>query len=186
MTQPTATNEASTGAARTSEPTAGRNCRQALDSTPRRIGLAWLWVLLWAGVIWQLGTDSFSLGRTSPIMQRVIAWLFGEVDLPTRYQIYALIRKSAHFFEYAILALLAFRAALISAARTRVVTACWVALFFVGTLAAADELRQAFSAVRTGSPYDVLIDLAGGGVGLIGVLFVTRRMRAPKAAVGAA
>lgn len=181
MTQSMARNDASTE----NEPAPGRSRTTAAPS-PRRIGLAWLWVLLWAAVIWQLGTDTFSLGRTSPIMQRVIAWLFGDVDLPTRHQLYTLIRKSAHFTEYAILALLAFRAALLSASRARVATACWVALFFVGTVAAADEFRQAFSAVRTGSPYDVVIDLAGGVVGLIGVLFVTRRMRGPKPVVGAA
>lgn len=186
MTLPKTTDEAAEQAARDQRPAAVRRPAFALEAGPRRIGLAWLWVVLWAGVIWQLGTDSFSLRRTSPVMQRVIAWLFGELDLPTRYQLYALIRKSAHFVEYAILALLAFRAALLSAARARIATACWVALFFVGTVAAADELRQAFSSARTGSPWDVLIDLGGGVVGLVGVLFVTRRMRPAKTAVGAA
>lgn len=181
MTQPKATSEAPIPMDSQGETGTGARLARAR----RRVGLAWLAVLLWAGVIWHLGTDSFSLRDTSPIMQRVIEWLFGELDLRTRYQLYVLIRKSAHFLEYAILALLAFRAALITAARARIATACWVALFFVGTLAAADEFRQSFSPARTGSPYDVLIDLAGGVVGLIGVVVVVRRMRAPKSVVGA-
>ena len=144
----------------------------------QRIWLAWLWVALWAVVIWQFGTDAYSLQRTSRFMQPLIHWLFGDVDAATRYKIYLLVRKSAHFSEYAVLALLSFRAALLTAASARIWTACWVALFFVATLAAADEIRQAFSAVRTGSPYDVLIDIAGGLVGLLGVLVISRRMRA--------
>lgn len=156
------------------EPIRGR------PSPRRRVLLAWLLAVLWAAVIWKLGTDEFSLTRTSPWMAWLVELVFGEVDLPTRYKIYTLLRKTAHFVEYAILALLSFRAAMLTASRARIATACWIALFFVGTVAAADEVRQGFSAVRTGSPWDVLIDVAGGLVGLIGVAFLTRRMRARK------
>ena len=152
----------------------------------QRIGLAWLWVVLWAVVIWQFGPDVYSLQKTSHFLQPLIHLLFGDVDPATRYKIYLFIRKSAHFFEYAVLALLAFRAALLTAASARLWTACWVALFFVATLAAADEIRQGYSAVRTGSPYDVLIDIAGGLVGLLGVLVISRRMRSANALDGAA
>ena len=143
----------------------------------RRISLAWLLVLAWAGVIWQFGSDTYSLDRTSRLLQPLIDWILAGVDLATRLRIHAWIRKSAHFIEYAILALLAFRAALLSAERHRIGTAFWVALFFVATLAAADEFRQSLSTARTGSPYDVLIDVAGGLIGLLGVLVITRRMR---------
>ncbi len=143
----------------------------------RRISFAWLLVLVWAGIIWQFGSDAYSLDRTSRLLQPLIDWLLAGVELTTRLKIHAWIRKSAHFIEYAILALLAFRAALLSAERHRIGTAFWVALFFVATLAAADEFRQSLSAARTGSPYDVLIDVAGGLIGLLGVLVITRRMR---------
>lgn len=143
----------------------------------RRTVWAWLLVVAWAGVIWQFGSDSYSLDRTSRFLQPLIDWLLGDIELATRTWVHAVIRKSAHFFEYAILALLSFRAALLSAERHRIGTACWVALFFVATVAAADEFRQSFSAARTGSPYDVLIDVAGGLVGVLGVLVITRRMR---------
>lgn len=154
--------------------------------TPQRVWLAWLWVILWAAVIWQFGTDAYSLRRTSNFMQWVIEGLVGPVDPVTRYKLYMLFRKSAHFIEYAILALLAFRAALLSAVRARIATACWIAIFFVSTIAAADEFRQSYSSTRTGSPYDVLIDVAGGLVGLVGVVILSRRMRLAKPAVGTA
>lgn len=159
---------------------------QSVRRTRQRVLLAWLWVALWAAVIWQFGTDAYSLRRTSNFMQWVIESIIGPVDPATRYKLYMLFRKSAHFIEYAILALLAFRAALLSAARARIATACWIAIFFVATIAAADELRQSYSSARTGSPYDVLIDVAGGLVGLVGVVILSRRMRPAKRAVGAA
>ena len=143
----------------------------------RRISLAWLLVLGWAAMIWQFGSDAYSLDRTSRFLQPLIDWLLAGIDLATRYRVHAWIRKSAHFIEYAILALLAFRAALLSAERHRIGTAFWVALFFVATLAAADEFRQSLSAARTGSPYDVLIDVSGGLVGLLGTMVIVRRMR---------
>ena len=151
-----------------------------------KIALAWVWVVLWAAVIWQLGTDDYSLRRTSNFMQWVIESLIGPAEVETRYKLFRLFRKSAHFIEYAILALLAFRAAMITAAHARIATACWIAIFFVATIAAADELRQSYSSARSGSPYDVLIDVAGGLVALVGVVILMRRMRGPKSVVGAA
>lgn len=172
-------------------PARGRVEDQGLRARMRlRILLAWLWVALWAGVIWQFGTDRFSLTQTSSVMAIIVEWIFGDVDLPTRYKLYALIRKTAHFVEYAILALLSFRAAWLTAPRAKIATAGWIALFFVATLAAADEIRQGLSSVRTGSPWDVLIDVAGGCVALVGIVILMRRMRdsdcASKRAIGAA
>lgn len=159
--------------------------REALIRTRwmTRVVLAWVAVIGWASLIWMLGGDSFSFSETSRTMAPWIEWLIGDIDVRTRYQIYLAVRKSAHFAEYAILALLAFRAALISASRTHLATAGWIALFIVATLASADEARQTFSAVRTGSPRDVLIDVAGGLLAVLGVLVITRRMRSP-ASVG--
>jgi VanZ family protein len=151
--------------------------RGAFRPTRRKVLFAWLVALAWAYVVWQFGGDDYAFNRTSAFLQPLIDWLLAGLDLATRIQLHAYTRKSAHFIEYAILALLSFRAAMLSAERHRIGTACWVSIFFVATLAAADEIRQSYSAVRTGSPYDVLIDVAGGAVGLLGVLLITRRMR---------
>jgi VanZ family protein len=150
-------------------------------SPTRRKVIAWAWVFAWALVIWTLGTDDFSFEESSNTIYPWLDWLTGDLDWRTRYQIYVAIRKCAHFTEYAILALLTFRAALIAAARTPVATAAWVALFMVACLAAADEARQSFSAVRTGSPYDVLIDVSGGLVMVLGLVVIVRRLRSPDA-----
>lgn len=143
----------------------------------RRLVIAWTLVVVWAAVIWILGGDQFSLAETSRTISPWIEWLIGDLDHATRYRIFLGIRKSAHFVEYAILAILTFRAALITAPRNQLATAAWVALFLVATLAGADEARQAFSNARTGSPTDVLIDVTGGSIAILGLVLITRRMR---------
>jgi len=148
----------------------------------RRIVIAWLCVVLWAGVIWRLGGDEFSATNTSSVLFDWLRMFYENIDPRTRYRILIGLRKFAHFFEYAVLALLTFRAALITGARNQLATAAWVALFLVATLASADEARQAFSQARTGSPYDVLIDLLGGAVAISGLLLISRRMRRDTAA----
>jgi len=74
---------------------------------------------------------------------------------------------------------LTFRAALAPAPRTQLVSSGWTALFIVTSLATADEARQVFSAVRTGSPYDILIDVAGGLLAVLVLLAISRRMHPP-------
>ena len=144
------------------------------------IALAWSFVVVWAGVIWTLGGDGYSLQETSRFLSPIIEFVFGEIEGPRKWRIYLAVRKSAHFVEYAILAFFTFRAALLSAPRNRVATAAWTALFFVGLVASADEARQAFSSSRTGSANDVLIDVTGGVVAIGAMLLIVRRMRAPR------
>ena len=148
--------------------------------------LAWTWVVCWAVVIWILGGDGFSLAATSRTISPWLELLIGDLDPATRLKVFLAIRKSAHFFEYAILAILTFRAALLAAPRNQLATAGWVALFLVATLATADEARQAFSSARSGSPYDVVIDVTGGLVAILGLILITRRMRSGGALESAA
>lgn len=148
----------------------------------RRSVLAWSIVAAWAGVIWTLGGDDWSLQETSRRLSPILEWIFGDIDGGTKWRIYLAVRKSAHFVEYAILALLTFRAALISAPRNQLATAAWSALFLVALVATADEARQAFSTARSGSAYDVLIDVTGGAVAIAALLVISWRMRRPNAA----
>lgn len=143
----------------------------------RSIALAWTFVFVWAGVIWSLGGDDWSLQQTSRTLSPIIEFVFGDLDGPTKWRIYLAVRKSAHFVEYAILALLTFRAALISAPKNRVATAAWSALFLVALVATADEARQAFSNARSGSTQDILIDVTGGAVAVGALLLISRRLR---------
>ena len=143
----------------------------------RRIVFAWLAVAAWGAAIWSLGGDDFSASNTSSTLVDWLRALFAELDAKARYRLIVAIRKSAHFVEYSIFALLAFRAAMLSAGRNQLVSAAWIALFLVLVLASADEARQAFSNVRTGSPYDVAIDLTGGAVTIAALMLFSRRLR---------
>jgi VanZ family protein len=142
-----------------------------------KIAFAWTLVLTWAGIIWVLGSDYFSARETHSWLGRTINLLFTDLDHKTRWQIHMGIRKSAHVIEYGILALLTFRAAWISALRNAWASAAWVTLSVVALLACADETRQAFSPTRTGSPFDVLLDLSGGAIGVLVLIVISRRIR---------
>jgi VanZ family protein len=165
-----AAHPASRRAARSSESPASPGRR-------RRLFWAWMMVLFWAGVIWMLGGDDFSFAETTRTFSPWFEWLFGELDSATKWRLMIALRKSAHFVEYGILALLTFRAALLSAPRTQLLTATFVTLFLVATLATADEARQAFLVTRTGSPVDILIDVTGGLIAIAGLITIRRRMR---------
>lgn len=77
------------------------------------------------------------------------------------------MRKAAHFTEYAILGWLAARA--FASSSRELLRRHW---FFIGLLlvvfqAVLDEYHQSFVSTRTGSPYDSLLDIAGGLFALI-------------------
>lgn len=108
-----------------------------------RLLFLWLPVVLWAAIILSAANDQFSDKKTEGWLDR----LFGRV----RPEINALMRKSAHVVEYAVLSLLAWRAR-----RT------WlVPLAICLAVAVADESLQAMTVTRTGSPADVALDMCG-------------------------
>ena len=72
-----------------------------------------------------------------------------------------LIRKFAHFFEYAVFGFLTARAF----HHSNLPISC--ALFFCVTYAATDEYHQTFIAGRSGEVQDVLLDTAGALFGII-------------------
>ena len=116
------------------------------------------------------------------MLVELLRGIFSKLDRQTQYQVIFWVRKTAHLVEYGILALLSFRAALLSAGRNRFTTAAWITLFLVAALASADEARQAFSSTRTGSPYDVMLDVLGGSVVILGLLLVLRQVRSKEPA----
>lgn len=76
---------------------------------------------------------------------------------------HAVVRKAAHVTEYAILAVLTFRA-LSSPLRSPVQIAIWT-VALCAMYAATDEFHQTFVASRTGAVSDVFLDTAGASLG---------------------
>lgn len=87
-----------------------------------------------------------------------------------------IIRKGAHFTEYAILGMTvvyAFGERLKKAARI-----IPVALAICAIYAATDEFHQTFVEMRVGSVSDVLLDSVGALTGIVIFLLITRKKRA--------
>lgn len=131
----------------------------------RRVWRAWLAVLLCIAVIWIFSGESFSAASTSGLLTKLLRWLHPEISWRAILRIHSFARKAAHLTEYAVLAVLAFRALRLSldVSTPRVIV---LALGLVVAVAALDELRQSFLPERTGSLADVVIDFLGGALGV--------------------
>ena len=119
-------------------------------------------LLLWMAFIWFASTGEFSAANTSRIIRPLLLWLFPNISPEEIARAHFLVRKAAHFTEYAILALLAARA--LFASSQRVLRRGWflISLLLVVSYALLDEYHQSFVATRTASIYDSLIDMSGG------------------------
>lgn len=118
-----------------------------------RVLLRWMAVAAWAAVILAAADESFSAESSGGWFRR----LFG-FDPP--YVLHMIIRKLAHVVEYAVLGALA-----LYAARASFTRAAAIAMTVALALAVTDEWRQSLSRTRTGSVWDVLLDLAGAALG---------------------
>ena len=145
-----------------------------MKHTTRRILWAWLCVALWVLVIMGFASDGFSAHSTSRYLTPFLRWLAPDIGFERIREIHFLARKFAHTFEYAVLAILAFRAFHLTLA-VRVVHLAALTLAIVLAVAGLDELRQSWIPTRTGSLADVLLDCAGGAAGVFALIFVHRK-----------
>ena len=128
----------------------------------------WLPLPIWLGVIFVGSTDLMSAEHTSRFMVPILLWLKPGMGPETLRSIHFAMRKCAHVFEYAILALLlwrAFRSG--SALRTKLPTLFGAVLLGCAVFAASDEFHQSFVKSRTPSVGDVLLDVVGALFGLL-------------------
>ncbi|MCO6509694.1 MAG: VanZ family protein [Aridibacter famidurans] len=120
-------------------------------------------------------TGGASMNRTSRFIRPLLEFLFPEAPEQTLLLYHGIIRKSAHFIEYAILAALAHRAFRGSSRTLLASHPFLIALLSAAIVAVADETYQSFDPSRTGSPIDVLIDLSGALAALAAARFLARR-----------
>jgi VanZ family protein len=138
------------------------NITTARDSILMRVVKYWLPVLVMLGAMFNFSTDHFSGDNTRGLIDRVVGWFFSGAGESTIWAINVLVRKAAHFVEYAFLAALLFRAFRAdSPERWRVSWAAY-SLAVVACWAAADEYHQTLTRSRSGSVSDALLDIAGG------------------------
>jgi len=135
-------------------------------------------LLVWMLLIFLFSTGGLSASNTSRIIRPVLLWLFPEISEERLALVHFIVRKAAHFTEYAVLALLAARAFLGSS--RDLLRRRWFlsSLALVVVYALSDEYHQRFVPTRTGSVYDSLIDISGGLAALL--LFLTIRHKRAK------
>jgi VanZ family protein len=122
------------------------------------------------GVIFALSTNLGASTNTRPmvsgIVQRLFPALAARLDAQTLYRINYDIRKTAHVTEYAILAILSYRAVAFGNPRFRDRNV--LGPLILGVLyAAGDEFHQSFVPSRDSEAGDILFDASGV---LLGVL----------------
>ncbi|MGB8507449.1 MAG: VanZ family protein [Pyrinomonadaceae bacterium] len=142
---------------------------RAGEGESMRGGRLWRYgpLALWLGFITYASTGSFSASNTSRIIRPLLLWLFPRMTEGALLEVHFLVRKAAHFTEYAVLALLAERA-FRSSSRAWLARRPWLASFaLVAIYALLDEYHQSFVASRTASIYDSMIDATGGACALI-------------------
>ena len=129
-------------------------------------------LILWIAVIFFLSSSQGSFSETSRIIRPILEFLFPTASPEAITFYHGVIRKLAHFMEYAVLGLLAFRGFALSN-RFPIV----LAIGLSALIASVDESMQSLNPKRTGSPLDVAIDLAGSVAGVILATAIHRRHR---------
>lgn len=114
------------------------------------------------------------MSETSRIIGPLLQFFFPDMPYETRQIIHGTVRKTAHFTEYAILALLTFRALSMSAPFLLQKWRYVLPILFVAVIASIDEFNQSFEASRTGALSDVLIDISGGLAAVVAVFFIQK------------
>ena len=130
----------------------------------------WLPVLVWMGVIFSASSDQRSMQHSSRLVDPIVRWLFPHLsDEAVRAVVFA-ARKCAHLAEYAVLALLLWRA-LHQAPKPEAARWRWagagLVLALVALYAASDEIHQTFVPSRQGCVEDVLLDTTGAALALL-------------------
>jgi len=110
-------------------------------------------VIVWGALIFYLSTSAFSASNTSKYIDPFLKWLIPGITIGAIDTGHMLIRKSAHFTEYAVLFWLLIRGPM--AARP------YMALMLCVAYALSDEGHQIFVPGRTASLFDVALDSSG-------------------------
>jgi VanZ family protein len=143
--------------------------------SPGTARLLWYYAppILWMLFIFLASTNIFSAGNTGSFLRPILEAILPGLSEHSITIVHGTIRKSGHFTEYAILALLVarwFRNTTGRLARNWF----WWSLLLVAVYSLIDEYHQSFVPSRTASIYDSMIDICGGLVMLLVIRFWTR------------
>lgn len=143
----------------------------------RNVLLYWVPVLLIVGAIFSASSDRSSMQRSSRIIGPIVRFFVPRISEPDLRKVVFAARKGAHFTEYALLALVLFRAVRgtwhggTHPWERR--EAVWVFLACVA-VAICDETYQTLVPQRQGAVVDIVIDSSGAFFALYMIWLVGR------------
>jgi len=153
---------------------------QTLADTPTQSFKRRLWryapLLIFLIVIYGNSTGAMSASSTGRILRPLLETVFGELTIDQFLFAQLIVRKLAHLTQYAVLGVLAARAFFTSSRSWLQHYWFIAAMILVAACAALDEYHQSMIPSRTGTPYDSLIDIAGG-TGALVLIASWRRFR---------
>ncbi len=168
-----------------------RSDTQGDQATPLRLReLVWYWgiVVAWMVVISTLSADPFSASNTHRYIDPVLRFFFPGLSFSELMWAHSVVRKTAHFVEFAVLGFLVFWAS------RRGRQPRWRGRWMIQALAVAagyallDEFHQRFVASRTASLADSGIDFLGAACSQAAVYlrcrWMTRTLASPRARTG--
>jgi VanZ family protein len=126
---------------------------------------SWIPPILWMGLIFWFSSGSFSAQVTGAMLLPLLEWLWPWSGSGLGALLHGAARKLAHLTEYAILAMLWWRA-LADRREPGRWRPFWLAFGITVVWAVVDELHQATVHSRTGSAADVVLDATGGAIAL--------------------
>jgi VanZ family protein len=136
------------------------------ELTPMRRSLLLFGWLAWMGLMFYFSTKGWGGQETQSGLEKLLSLLpfireqFSHTDLA---QLNFIVRKMAHFTEYAILTLLGYFAWSISLGQASLQAVRYALLCSI-VFAISDEFHQLFEAGRTSLLTDVLIDCLGAAL----------------------
>jgi VanZ family protein len=124
--------------------------------------------LAWMVLIFLGSSDVLSAEHTSRFLVPFLHWLNPQMSIAAIVSIQTVIRKLGHVTEYAILAVLLWRALRSGQnLRSRIAILFFAVWIACAIFAVSDEFHQSFVPSRTASAHDVMIDTCGALIGLL-------------------
>lgn len=145
-----------------------------------------LLILVWMGVIFSFSSDNgaASENKSNTIIMKVYKVINKEKISKKEEQkiidkYVLLVRKSAHFLEYAILGLLVI--SFINEFKQISIKSILIAILVCILYATSDEIHQLFSSGRSARIFDVIIDTLGSSTSIIIYYFINNKLLRRKA-----
>jgi len=128
-------------------------------------------------LIFSASTNLGSPDNTSSFFRPIMRWLFPNMSEDMLEHVHHFVRKTAHFVEYAMLGILAWRVVRFDPAFASfsVRRRFWFALLFCLLYASTDEFHQIFVPTRQPAVLDVMLDTCGASCGLL-VVWSARKL----------